>query len=742
MKEGKSANQFPGAPSNYRPSEISPKDSFRALLTPLRFLNGVGPMRAAQLEALGLKTVEDLLYHLPFRYDDRREIRKIQQVAVGKVESFLGKLVAIDKRFVPKRRRHILTGTLTDGTGYLGLVWYRVPPYMAEGLSQGQQLLVHGKVERGMGVQKRIVHPEFEHVDLNEMEEQQRKILPVYLRPNGIPLRAMRGWVRQALDTYAAHVSSCIPAPIAARQGLLDLPRAMREVHEPETSADPAALNRFASEAHRSIVFDEFFYLQLGLGLRKKSRSTEHGIAFRAGRQPLTQKMRDLLPFTLTRAQTRVIEEIHGDMQSDRPMQRLLQGDVGSGKTMVAWFAALRAIENGFQAVWMAPTELLAEQHFRNLSGFAETLGIRAALLTGSMPAIARTETLERISNGEIGFVVGTHALIQEGVEAPRLGLGVIDEQHRFGVGQRMAIQRLAASRKSAAPCMVSPVEPQPDILLMSATPIPRSLAMVLYGDMEVSSLDEMPPGRTPVATRLFKEAERLKLYELTRGELQKGHQAYVVYPLVEASEKLELRDATRMFQELSQGAFNGFRVGLIHGRMNAPERDEAMGRFKQGDLQVLVATTVIEVGIDVPNATVMVVEHAERFGLSQLHQLRGRVGRGQAPSHCLLIHYGKPGTDALARLRVMEKEHDGFKIAEADLELRGPGELLGTRQSGIADFRLANLVRDSRLLLEARKEALSWLDFDPALRRPESRALKEVLKHRWGGRLELGGVG
>jgi ATP-dependent DNA helicase RecG len=737
MKEGRSANQFPGASSIYRSSEISPKDSFRALLTPLRFLKGVGPMRAAQLEALGLKTVEDLLYHLPFRYDDRREIRKIQQAAVGQVETFLGKLVAVDKRFVPKRRAHILTGTLTDGSGYLGLVWYRVPPYLAEGLSRGQQLLVHGKVEQGIGAQKRIVHPEFEHVDLNEKDAEQRKTLPVYLRPEGIPLRAMRGWVRQALDACAVHLSSRIPAPIAARQGLLDLPRAMREVHEPEISVDPATLNGFASDAHRSIIFDEFFYLQLGLGLRKKSRSAKRGIAFRTSAQSLTEKMRALMPFSLTRAQTRVIEEIHGDMASARPMQRLLQGDVGSGKTMVAWFAALRALENGFQAVWMAPTELLAEQHFGNLSGFAGTLGVQAALLTGSMPARARTETLERISSGEIGFVVGTHALIQEGVEAPRLGLGIIDEQHRFGVAQRMALQRLAGSRKSAAPSL-----PQPDILLMSATPIPRSLAMVLYGDMEVSSLDEMPPGRTPVATRLFKEAGRAKVYELTRAELQKGHQAYVVYPLVEASEKLELRDATRMFHELSQGAFNGFRVGLIHGRMNAVERDEAMARFKLGDLQVLVATTVIEVGIDVPNATVMVVEHAERFGLSQLHQLRGRVGRGAAASHCLLVHYGKTSVDALARLRVMEKEHDGFKIAEADLQLRGPGELLGTRQSGIADFRLANLVRDARLLLEARKEALGWLEFDPALRRPESRGLREVLKHRWGGRLALGSVG
>ena len=736
---GRRKDEFILHPSSfirYGPTSVPPKDCFHALLTPLRFLKGVGPMRAAQLEALGLKTVEDLLYHLPFRYDDRREIRKIQQAAVGKVETFLGKLVSIEKRFIPKRRRHILTGTLADGSGYLGLVWYRVPPYLADGLSKGQQLLVHGKVERGMGAQRRIVHPEFEPIDPQD-DGSQQKILPVYLRPNGIPLRTVRRWVTQALEGYAVHLSSCIPAAIAERQGLLDLPRAMRAVHEPESSADPALLNRFASAAHRSIIFDEFFYLQLGLGLRNKSRCGQTGIAFDTGAQPLTEKMRALLPFSLTGAQTRVIEEIYGDMESDHPMQRLLQGDVGSGKTMAAWFAALRAIENGFQTVWMAPTELLAEQHFRNLSGYAEQLGVATALLTGSLAAKARTATLEAIRRGEIAFVVGTHAVIQEGVEAPRLGLGIIDEQHRFGVAQRMALQRLAGLQESAAPSF-----PQPDVLLMSATPIPRSLAMVLYGDMEVSSLDEMPPGRTPVETLLFKEAERAKLYELTRAELQQGHQAYVVYPLVEASEKLELRDATRMFQELSQGAFNGFRVGLIHGRMSAAERDAAMRQFKEGSLQILVATTVIEVGIDVPNATVMVVEHAERFGLSQLHQLRGRVGRGEAASTCLLVHYAQGNSDALARLRVMEKEHDGFKIAEADLALRGPGELLGTRQSGIADFRLANLARDARLLLEARKEALAWLEQDPALRRPESRALKEVLKHRWGSRLELGSVG
>ncbi|HEX9443054.1 MAG TPA: helicase-related protein, partial [Candidatus Binatia bacterium] len=376
-------------------------------------------------------------------------------------------------------------------------------------------------------------------------------------------------------------------------------------------------------------------------------------------------------------------------------------------------------------------------QHYRNLSGFAEKLGVSIALLTGSLPAKTRAAIQARIESGEIAFVIGTHALVQEGVRAPRMGLGIIDEQHRFGVMQRMALTKLPAERgaPAAAP-------PEPDILLMSATPIPRSLAMVLYGDVEISYLDEMPPGRTPVETKIIRQSQRAKLYQLVRDEVLKGRQAYIVYPLVESSEKLDVRDATGMAEELSEGAFKDFRVGLVHGRMAAEERDEVMRRFKDGEVEILVATTVIEVGIDVPNATVMVVEHAERFGLSQLHQLRGRVGRGAHRSHCLLVHYGGDGADALERLRVMEREHDGFKIAEADLKLRGPGELIGTRQSGLADFRLANLARDARLLLAAREEALDWLEKDPGLARPESRALKAVLKHRWGGRLELGRIG
>jgi ATP-dependent DNA helicase RecG len=731
MKDEASSFRLPP----YERSQVSPTDCLRKLQTPLRFLKGIGPKRAAQLEGSGLKTVEDILYHLPFRYEDRRQIRKIQQAIIGKTDSFVGKLVALEKKYIPRRRRQILLGTLYDGTGALGLVWYHLPPYIANNLWKGQELLVYGKVERGIGAQKRIIHPDFEPVDGGE--EQREKILPIYLKPGGIPLRVFRRWLAEALAQYGSFLPSFLPQAVVWRQGLMDLRKAMGDLHQPQNTANLLSLNQLNSLAHRSIIFDEFFYLQLGLGLRRKCRTAFEGISFSSREKFLSERMRLLLPFNLTKAQERVLEEIYRDMESPRPMQRLIQGDVGSGKTIVAWFAALRAIENGFQAVWMAPTELLAEQHFRNLKGFAEKLSLPCALLTGSIPARAKKEITDQVARGEIIFVIGTHALIQEGVSVPKMGLGIIDEQHRFGVIQRMALQRLANWRGASVPSL-----PQPDILLMSATPIPRSLAMVLYGDMEVSSIDEMPPGRIAVQTRLFNEEERSALYRLVLQELHRGHQAYVVYPLVEASDRLQLRDATRMAEELSQGTFKGFCLGLIHGRMSAEQREKVMRQFKEGALQILVATTVIEVGIDIPNATVMVIEHAERFGLSQLHQLRGRVGRGESSSYCFLVHYDPSNPEAVRRLQVMEKEHDGFKIAEADLTLRGPGELLGTRQSGLADFRLANLIRDSRLLLEARKEALNWLALDPSLTGDESRALREILKQRWGGRLELGSIG
>ncbi len=732
-----SDQSLPNRPVPNPSKRPSIRESLGVLQTPLRFLKGIGPKRAEELEKFGLKSVEDLLYHLPFRYEDRRQIKKISDAMIGREETFVGEIRGLQKKYNPRRRAQLLVGSLIDDTGNLGLLWYRAPAYLSDSLTRGQRLLVHGKVEPGLNGQKRIIHPEFEVLEADDNESLQ-KILPVYVHPAAVSLSLLRNWVHQALCQYARFLPSYLPAPTKQRQGLMTLADALAQLHEPGATADLTALNGFFSSAHRSVVFDELFYLQLGLGLRKQGRRREAGVPFKPARQRLTVRMSELLPFKLTRAQERVLREIDQNMSSGQAMQRLVQGDVGSGKTMVAWLASLRVIENGYQAVWMAPTELLAEQHFRNLSPYADALGVKATLLTGSQAAKDRKATLEGIGGGAIQFVVGTHALIQEGVSVPKLGLGVIDEQHRFGVMQRLSLQRLLSTESGTAP-----IGKQPHMLLMSATPIPRSLAMVLYGDMEVSFLDEMPPGRLPTQTKVYYEQCRRSVYQLVIKELRAGRQAFIVYPLVEASEELvRVRDATQMAEKMRQGVFKDFGVGLVHGKMSTAERDDVMRSFRDGAIGVLVATTVIEVGIDIPSATVMVIEHAERFGLSQLHQLRGRVGRGSAAGYCLLINRAPRNPLAEKRLRVMERERDGFKIAEADLAMRGPGEFLGTRQSGLGDFRLANLVRDAKILMEARKEAQAWLEKDPELSRSESSELREVLLHRWGQRLQLGAVG
>jgi ATP-dependent DNA helicase RecG len=715
----------------------SVRESLRALQTPIRFLKGIGPKRAAQLESCDLVTVEDLLYHLPFRYEDRRQLAKLREAIPGQEQTFVGQLIALRSKFNPRLRRNIVTAMLRDETGIIDLIWYRAPSYLVKGLTQGQRLLVHGKVEVGTAHRNRLVHPEFEVLETRD-EQQRPGILPIYVRPGGLSLSILRKWLSQALAEYAGHMPGRLPQEILERHGLMDIRRALAALHEPALDADLAELNDFSSTAHRSVIFDELFYLQLGLGLRKRSRNRRAATPCGPLSDAFTTRMRQHLPFKLTAAQERVLGEIENDMESAHPMQRLVQGDVGSGKTMVAWMASLRLIENGYQCVWMAPTEMLAEQHYRNLRGFADILGVRAALLTASTSAREKKLVLDRIGRGEVQFLVGTHALIQDNVRVPRMGLGVIDEQHRFGVMQRFSLQRLIGGD---TPSSLS--GPQPHMLLMSATPIPRSMAMVLYGDMEVSFVDEMPPGRTPVQTKVFRAPERREVYARVLDELRRGHQAFIVYPLVEASEQLQqVRDATQMADKMRQSAFKEFGVALVHGRMAAAERDEVMRMFRDGKVGVLVATTVIEVGIDIPNATVIVIEHAERFGLSQLHQLRGRVGRGAAPGHCLLVDRGGGSSVAAQRLRAMEKEHDGFKIAEADLILRGPGEFMGTRQSGLADFRLANLIRDRQLLMDARAEALAWLQKDPELRSRDSADLREILKQRWGQRLQLGAVG
>ncbi len=713
------------APVSYQHSTGDPSEHLKALAQSAQFVRGVGPRFAEKFRKFGIRTVEDLLYHLPFRYEDRRSLSTIRQLHVGDVASVTGEITHLAERYVGRNQRRILEGVLRDETGLLALTWYHQVAYFRSRYQVGQRCLVHGKVEGGASAQKRMVHPE---IDLSTDLDGQG-ILPVYNKPTTTTVGVMRKIVQQAAADWAERLPSVLPDAVVRAARVTDLRQAMRLIHTPPRDTDVEHLNAFRSLGHRSLVFDELFFLQLGMALRRRSVEIESGLSLSA-RGTLSQQLEGLLPFRLTGAQRRVLAEVHADMAKPHPLHRLVQGDVGSGKTIVALFAALVAIENGYQAAFMAPTELLAEQHFATIQGFASQLGIETILLTGELTRAQRREVHARIHAGEIPLVIGTHALIQEGVAFKALGFAVIDEQHRFGVLQRAALRRLGANGVA------------PDILLMSATPIPRTLAMAVYGDLDISVLDELPPGRKPVRTLLRHEGERAKVYDLVKRELDKGRQAYVVYPLVESSDVMELRDATTMAQELARAVFYDYRVGLVHGKMKGTEKDAVMRRFKAGDIQLLVSTTVIEVGIDVPNATIMVVEHAERFGLAQLHQLRGRVGRGADASLCILLTPFHRGDDVHQRLQAMASTNDGFKIAEVDLELRGPGEMLGTRQSGLPDFRVANLIRDRTILDEARRAAEAWLRTDPRLESAASRTLRTVLAHRWAGRLELAEIG
>jgi len=706
----------------YRRTAGDVAESLKALANPAQFLHGVGPRRADQFKKLGIATVEDVLYHLPFRYEDRRSLSTVRNLRVGEVSSVVGEMTHLAERHVGRAQRRILEGVVRDDTGLLALTWFHQIAYFRNRYQVGQRVLVHGKVEGSPMGEKRMVHPE---IELSPDVEGQG-ILPVYNKPTTMTVGVMRTVVQDAVKEWGERLPSVLPEDVVKAARLTDLRQAMQMLHTPGRDADVEALNASRSLAHRALVFDELFFLQLGMALRRRSVEIESGLAL-PERGTLTQALRTRLPFRLTAAQERVIGEICADMAQPHPLHRLVQGDVGSGKTIVALFAALVAIENGYQAAFMAPTELLAEQHFATINRFAEALGVTTELLTGQRTKAQRRAVYERIESGEVQLAVGTHALIQEGVRFKAIGLGVIDEQHRFGVLQRAALKRLGGT---------------PDILLMTATPIPRTLAMAVYGDLEISVLDELPPGRQPVRTLLRHEGERAKVYDLMKREIDRGRQGYVVYPLVESSEASALRDATTMARELARAVFPDYRVGLVHGRMKAAEKEAVMRRFKAGDVQLLVSTTVIEVGIDVPNATIMVVEHAERFGLAQLHQLRGRVGRGDDAALCVLITPFHRGEDTHRRLETMASTTDGFKIAEVDLEMRGPGEMLGTRQSGLPDFRVANLIRDQSILGEARQAAEAFLHTDPKLERPESKALREVLVHRWAGRLELAEIG
>jgi len=705
-----------------------PQYSRNRLLTPIQYIKGIGPQLAKLFEKKGILTVEDALYFLPRCYEDRRGLKKISELEAGRKETGFGEILLSGVAFYRNKKRRVFEAVVGDGSGTITLKWFHWNErYLRERFKKGRKLIFSGDV-RWFNFQREIHHPEVEVVD-GEIEEDYlnfRRIVPIYSETEGLYQRTLRRLMKTILEGYADELSSPIPPEIVAGQDLIDFSEAFRRVHFPPDGESIDALNLQRSDGHRRIIFDEFFFLELAMALKKKGVALETGISFRT-EGTLSQRFLNQLDFKLTRAQERVLTEIKEDLEKPHPMNRLIQGDVGSGKTVVAVLTCLYVVECGYQAAIMAPTEVLAEQHFLNVHRWVEPLGIKVGLLTSSVKGSEREDLYQRIRTGDVQLVIGTHAVIQEAVEFNRLGLAIIDEQHRFGVVQRGLLKKKGGS---------------PDVLVMTATPIPRTLAMTIYGDLDVSLIDEMPPGRVAVETKVFPEPARAKVYRIVKEEVRKGRQAFVVYPLVEESEKLDLMDATRMAEHLQKEIFPEFRIGLLHGRMKSDEKEAVLVEFKEGRIQILVATTVIEVGIDMPNASVMVVEHAERFGLSQLHQLRGRIGRGRYPSTCILLAQYRSSEEARIRLRAMEKTTDGFKIAEEDLALRGPGEFFGIRQSGLPDFRVAHLIRDTPILIEARKEAFRVIQEDPELVHPAHGGLKDRLIKRWRGRMELATIG
>lgn len=698
------------------------------LLTPIRYVKGVGPKLASLFEKKGIQTVEDALYFLPRGYEDRRDLRAISELRPGGPTTGIGEIKASGFVYYQNKRKKVFEAVVGDGTGFLSLKWFHGNGrYLMERFKKGRRLIFSGEV-RWFNNQKEIHHPDVEIVE-GEIEEDYlnfKRIVPIYSETEGLHQRTMRRLMKKILDEYGNELSSPLPEEIMRRQDLIDFREAFQRVHFPPDRESMEALNLYRSEGHRRIIFDEFFFLELGLALKKRGVVLEPGISFKTDGE-LAKRLLNTLSFQLTRAQARVWSEIKEDMRKPHPMNRLIQGDVGSGKTIVALLACLDVIENGYQTAIMAPTEVLSEQHYLTIHRWVEPLGVKVALLTSNIKGGEREDLYHRIREGGVHLVIGTHAVIQEAVEFNQLGLAIIDEQHKFGVIQRGLLKKKGQN---------------PDVLVMTATPIPRTLAMTVYGDLDISLIDEMPPMRRPVVTRVFPESARSKVYRIIEEEVRKGRQAFIVYPLVEESEKMDLRDATRMAEHLQNEIFPQFRIGLLHGRMRSEEKEGIMLEFKEGRIQILVATTVIEVGIDIPNASVMVIEHAERFGLSQLHQLRGRIGRGQYPSKCILLHQYRSSKEAKVRLQAMERTHDGFKIAEEDLRLRGPGEFFGIKQSGFPEFRVGDLLRDTSILIEARKEAFRLVQEDPNLENSSHLRLKERVLTRWKGRLELATIG
>lgn len=682
----------------------------------VQFLKGVGPVRARRLARLGVSTVEDLLYYFPRDYQDRRRISPIGSLREGDFSAVRGEVVAKGSRKTRSGKK-IFQLVVDDGSGRIPCSWFN-QEYLDNVFRPGQEALFIGRVQLYNTLQ--LVNPEYEILD-PESEEMSRagRIIPVYPLTEGLNQKWLRELIERALDLCLDRLPDPLPERLRQPWRVIPLAEAIRKIHYPAGRTD-------LEESRKRLILDEFFILQLALGLKRRKREREVKSLPHSPLTPRRDRYIASLPFRLTRAQLRAAEEIKADMVSGRAMNRLLQGDVGSGKTVVAVTALLATVDSGYQGAIMAPTEILAAQHWENIRRELEPLGVETVLLTSGVKGRQRREALERIAAGESAVVAGTHALIQRKVDFHRLGMVVIDEQHKFGVRQRAELRSKGAS---------------PHVLVMTATPIPRTLALTVYGDLDISVLDEMPPGREKVKTYWIGPDRLEGAYGFIRNEVAASRQAFIVYPVIEESEGLELKAATAMFEQLRREVFPGLPMALVHGRLSSEEKREAMESFRKKEAMILVSTTVIEIGIDIPDATVMLVENAERFGLAQLHQLRGRVGRSRFPAYCIL--QGNPRTeDAARRLKAIQDIDDGFQIAREDLEIRGPGEFFGTQQTGLPELRIGSIVADFQLMEFARRQALALLKADPALAGTDLAPLRHRLGQRYGGTFALGDVG
>jgi ATP-dependent DNA helicase RecG len=717
--------------------------------TSVQYVKGIGPRLADVLAAKGIRTVDDLLHYLPFRYEDRLNPRSIPELRAGEMATVIAEVRT--SGLFRTRRMPIFQMTAGQGRARLKCIWFNAT-YLRDKFKPGQLVALYGKVEQDYrGGELQITQPQFEIIGESSPDEtpdsnEQKlaasleigRIVPIYesAGQGRLTSRWFRRIIHSALENLTPDSPDPIPAVVRSRLSLIPAREALKKVHWPEPGESFDDLQSSRTPAHVRLIFEELFFVELGLELKRREQKAQTGIAFHLDDQ-VRSAIKKILPFHPTAAQKRALKEIAADMAKPSPMRRLLQGDVGSGKTIVAFEAAIIAMENGFQVGLMAPTEILAQQHYFSARRILEPAGYRIVLLTGSLEDDRKREIRRHIAQGSAQLVIGTHALIEQKVGFAKLGLVIVDEQHRFGVLQRFKLMKKTGDADASAPLA------EPDVLVMTATPIPRTLALTLYGDLDVSVIDEMPPGRTPIVTHRLSDDRSTEVWDFVRKQVATGHQAYVVYPVIEENEERELKAAMKMYKELSQRIFPDLRVGLLHGRMEADLKDQVMSLFQKGELQILVSTTVIEVGVDVANASVMVIEHAERFGLAQLHQLRGRIGRGAAKSHCILMTGGKVSEDGERRLDAMVRTNDGFQIAELDLELRGPGEFFGTRQAGLPSFQVANLIRDRQLLETAKREAaavlagpngeISQAEIDRALRHMRERWQKSY------GLLEVG---